>query len=446
MTGPAQLDAIVIGAGLSGLVCARELQAGGATVRLLEARDRVGGRTFSRPVAGEVADLGGEWLAPSQRRVLALARELGVATAPQYRTGTALLGAASRRGLGVWSGLELLARIRQLERMSRRVPAQAPLEARQAAAWDASTVAGWLDRVRSRRARAMLEVVTQLKFAADPEELSLLFFLHYLRTSGGLVDRHRFGSGAQEERLVGGADQLAIRLAERIAGRAGASAGAIALDEPVRAIVQDDAGVTVHSARGVHRARFAVLALAPQLCAEIEVTPEPAPARLRLERGARAGAVIKCVVAYRQPFWRRAGFSGEAYNLAGEVRAVVDGCVGERPALIAFVVAAAARRLAARSPDQRRAAVLAELVDLFGGEAAEPIDYVDVDWAEERWSRGALAVFGPGLLGGSAPALRAPTGRLHYAGTETATSWPSHLEGAVEAGARAATEVRSRLV
>ena len=92
--GHDRVDVVVIGAGLSGLVCARELAAAGATVRVVEARDRVGGRTFSREVGGEVADLGGEWLAPTQPLVLGLARELGVSTTPQYRTGTAVLASA----------------------------------------------------------------------------------------------------------------------------------------------------------------------------------------------------------------------------------------------------------------------------------------------------------------------------------------------------------------
>src|SRR5215216_4163819 len=74
-------DVVVVGAGLAGLTAARELSAAGLEVQVLEARDRVGGRTLSQPVGEhpeDIVELGGQWVGPTQHEVLALARELGM--------------------------------------------------------------------------------------------------------------------------------------------------------------------------------------------------------------------------------------------------------------------------------------------------------------------------------------------------------------------------------
>lgn len=82
----------------------------------------------------------------------------------------------------------------------------------------------------------------------------------------------------------------------------------------------------------------------------------------------------------------------------------------------------------------------------FGQEAHAPAEYVELDWATERWSGGcAITTFPPGTLSVFGPALRAPVGCIHWAGTETATSCPGFMEGGVESGERAAAEVRARL-
>jgi monoamine oxidase len=105
-----------------------------------------------------------------------------------------------------------------------------------------------------------------------------------------------------------------------------------------------------------------------------------------------------------------------------------------------MIVAGEAARWPGRDPDERRADVLAELAALFGAEAAAPTGWAEHDWGADPWSGGCVAGLGPGVLARGA-AWRAPHGRIHLAGTETAAAWPGYLEGAIEAGERAATEV-----
>ncbi|HEU5141983.1 MAG TPA: FAD-dependent oxidoreductase, partial [Solirubrobacterales bacterium] len=91
---------------------------------------------------------------------------------------------------------------------------------------------------------------------------------------------------------------------------------------------------------------------------------------------------------------------------------------------------------------ERRAAVLACFTRLFGPRAQEPLDYVEQDWSAEPWSLGGpTSNFGPGGWTACGLALREPVGPLHWAGTETATVWSGYMEGALQAGERAAAEV-----
>jgi monoamine oxidase len=333
--------------------------------------------------------------------------------------------------------------MRQLERMCARVPADAPDLAPNASEWDAGTLEGWLRRsVRTRDARDMLAMIAGLKLAAEPGEVSLLCFLHFVRASGGLVAYEEFAeSGAQEERLVGGAQVLCAKLEALLAPR-------VCLGEAVNAIGQcDSRGVTVHTILRTISARRAVLAMAPALAGRIAFSPELPRRRAKLQRRASMGPIIKCALAYDAPFWRAAGYSGEAYSVAGPVRAVVDDCSadGAYAGLAAFVVGDQARQLSALGADQRRALIVAEVARLLGAPAREPIAFVEKDWAADEWSRGCVSFFGPGVLAECHGALREPVGRVHFAGTEAATEWQGHLEGAVESGMRAAAEVLARL-
>ncbi len=439
-------DVVVVGAGLSGLCAARRLREAGASVRVVEARDRVGGRTLSRPLGRDVIDLGGQWIGPTQRRVQRLASELGVATFPQFRDGTKILavhGSVSTHrgdipGLPRLTLLEVQTVIWRLDRMMRKVPLEAPWDAPNAIALDALTVEAWKQKhLRTRGARTVLDLAVRSIFAAEPAELSFLHFLFYLRSGGGLMRLARIRDGAQERRFVGGAQQLSEKLAEPLGER-------LVLSAPVRAIAQREGEVIVYTDEGELRARRAILALPPALADTLELTPQPPPLRDQLLQRMPMGSVIKCIAVYDRPFWREQGLSGEALSDSGPVRLVFDDSAhdGSQAALVAFLLGSAAREHSGRAPEERQAAVLGALVRLFGPEAARPIHYADQDWIAEPYSRGGyVGIMPPGVMTTCARVLREPTGRLHWAGTETAIEHNGYLDGAIEAGERAAAEV-----
>jgi monoamine oxidase len=112
------------------------------------------------------------------------------------------------------------------------------------------------------------------------------------------------------------------------------------------------------------------------------------------------------------------------------------------PSLLGFLEGRDARELAALPAAERREAVLRGLQRIFGRRASHPIDYFEKDWSDEPWSRGCYAgVLGPGAWTEFGRALREPIGRLHWAGTETATRWMGYMDGAIQSGKRAGAEV-----
>jgi monoamine oxidase len=444
-------DVIVIGAGLAGLAAATALADGGASVVVLEARDRVGGRTWSRRIGRATFDVGGQWIGPGQARMYALCERLGVGTFPTFTDGASIADVDGRlrtyRGtipnLSPLALLQLQAVRSMLARLVARVPADAPWSAPRAAAWDATTLASWLGRIAwSAGARGAMDAAIRTIFGAEAGELSLLHVLHYARAAGGFDRLIETRGGFQQDRLRGGAQQLSERLADRL------GAGRVRLGRAVRLVLHDAEGATVIAGGERVRGRALVCAVPLALAARIDFEPRLPPLREQLVQRVPMGATVKVLACYDRPFWRDRGLSGEAVSGDGPIAVAFDNTSagGEQPALVAFVVGRPARGWSARAAEVRRPRVLGQLARWFGPEAHDPTEYVELDWATERWSGGCpISTFPPGTLSVFGPALRAPVGRIHWAGTETATSCPGFMEGAVESGERAAAEVRARL-
>ena len=445
-------DVVVIGAGLAGLAAARRLVANGIDCVVLEARDRVGGRTLNHSIGGEkIVEVGGQWVGPTQTRVLELMRELGLESFPTYQRGEHVIEyhGELHRYTGTIPKLSkrLLADFAQaqwkLDRMAKRVPADAPWTAAKAKEWDSQTLWSWMRRnVVTQAARDALSLGVEAVWAAQPEDLSLLHVLFYISSAGGLDALWDTEGGAQEARVVGGSQLISIRMAEDLGAR-------VVLDAPVRRISYEDDRVTVQADGMLDlEARRAIVAMPPTLTCRIAYDPPMPALRDQLTQRIPQGAVIKCMALYDRPFWRERGLTGQATSIEGPVKLTFDNSPpdGSPGVLLGFLEGAYARTLGAWEPERRRAAVIDCFARLFGPEAAAPVEYVDKSWADEEWTRGCYGCYMPtGAWTAYGPQLREPVGPIHWAGAETATVWSGYMDGAVRSGDSAADAVSTSL-
>lgn len=449
---PAVMDAevIVVGAGLAGLMAASELARKGREVLVVEARSRVGGRIFTETTAsGWTVDRGGQWLGPTQHRMIRLCAEFGIRTFPTRCDGAKFLddGAKVHRYTGKIPSVSLLQlaelqlSLMRLDRVCERLPGSFTDPA--AAALDDDTVASWRARMLvSQGARELFDVAVRTVFGAEPGELSALWFAHYLRTGGGFAAHIDTPGGAQQDRIHGGAQPVAEALARPLGER-------VRLDTPVRAIEQSAGAVTVHTDRGPLRAARCVVAVPPATALRIAFTPGLPGARDLAMQRMPMGATVKLFARYERAFWRERGCSGEFVSTRGPVSMAIDTAAedGSFPALVAFIVGRDAYGWSQRPEGERRDAVLSQLARAFGDEARRPVEVVEQDWAEEIWTRGCpVGNALPGVLTTLGAPLRERTGRVHWAGTETADAWAGYMEGAVQSGERAASEVLAALL
>ncbi|MDI3404232.1 flavin monoamine oxidase family protein [Streptomyces cavernicola] len=450
-----EVDVVVVGAGLAGLSAARRLVAAGRTVTVLEARDRVAGRTHGGFLGnGTPVELGGQWVGPTQDAVLGLIDELGLETFPSFDEGqylTVLDGKVipytdESYGLPPRSAAEVARLWTELETRAATVAVEAPWETEGAEGLDRGTLDSWLvEHTEDDVARRFFRRIVPSLFSAETPELSLLHFLFYVKSGTSLTALMTTTGGAQESRVVGGTHRIAERMAAELGDR-------VRLNAVVRTVRQDESGVVVEyesdsvTARRAVTARHAVVAVPQTLAGRIRYVP-PLPAlRDGLTQQMPAGSVIKFQIGYDTPFWREEGLNGLVLSLdPGDAFDVVldnspqDASCG---VLVGFFEGAHARRAGLLSAEERRQLVLSSLVKYFGPKAAHPFDVVELDWSAEEFTRGC---YGGRLAAGAwtqyGAALSAPVGRIHWAGAETAAIWNGYMDGAVRSGHRAATEI-----
>lgn len=453
---PERVDAVVVGAGISGLTAARRLRAGGATVLVVEARDRVGGRVLNHHLrAGGVIEAGGAFVGPTQDRILGLADELGVKTFKEYVEGQNVYIKGGQRSL--YTGtvppdpsvlLDAALLQMRIDNMAKSIDVDAPWAHPKAAEWDAMTVQDWVaQQTLSADTDSLLKCYFQPSWGSDAGNVSVLFLAWFIATAGnednvGTFERSSStAGGAQDSRFKLGSQAVPLRMARQLGER-------VALRAPVRRITQGDRWAEVHTDRGTVRAKRVIVACPPPLVLDIDWHPQLPQRRRQLLRGMPMGNLMKVDAVYEKPFWREDGLSGSGLAHAGATRAVFDNtpASGGPGVLLAFVGGSTWKQYGRLPLAQRRRAVLEGFAEMFGERALKPIEYTEHDWTREPWTTGGpIALPKPGIITSHGSVVRRPFRRVHWAGTETSTYWSGFMDGAVRAGERAAREVLDEL-
>ncbi len=446
-----QLDAIIVGGGFSGLAAARIFQKAGRKFILLEARERLGGRTYTKKISPDkYVDLGGQWIGPTQDRMYELAREYQLSWYETYNEGKNILDLNKKlreyTGLipkmDVASLLNVDYLLRKLEGMARRIPLESPWTALNAVALDSTSLQAFVSRHSFTRScyevvKAGLETV----YACELNEVSLLHALFYIRSGTNLNTLLSIKDGAQLHRIQGGMQTLAERIGESFSA-------SIRLNSPVKRIIQKDNAVTAEGIDFSFEARRMIIAIPPVLISDIDFQPGLPMYKSQLLQKLSMGIVGKVLGVYEKPFWRDKGYSGQVVADSGSpFQTLFDSSPADSRygVLLAFCIADRARDFFSNDLESRRKIALENFATYFGAEAALPIEYVDHCWANEPWSKGCYAALYPtGAWTNFHDALTEPFGAIHWAGTETSPVWYGYIEGAVRAGERAANEVVNR--
>ncbi len=456
-------DVIIIGAGYAGLNAAYRLSKKGFKILLLEGRSRVGGRTLDKVLGTSHPmrlELGGQYIASIQKRMMNLVKELGLELYQAYSSGDNFLslnGKTARYQSNPASCLvkelkqpkkvqtEIEKVLKKLSKMLMKISPLTPYKSPQAEKFDSITFQSWLENELTENvAKQFFRFMTNQGFSTEPEQISLLQMLYFLKTSHGLPPWAT--GGAQAFRVNGGTQLVAERLAEKLGDR-------LKLNSPVFEIKQNEKEVLVKTSEMVFHAKAAIISLPPQLTPRLKFSPSLPADLYRAFAALQTGNAMKVQAVYETPFWREEGWSGNGISYQGPQTFTYDnsGPEGAPGVLLGFLTASRATEWNQKSKKERQKAVLQTWAKAFGKKALHCLEYIEMDWAEEPFTRGGHGChFTPGVwteLGSAMGGKHLPQfQRLIWAASDIAKDWCGYLEGAIYAGEQAAGEVEKLIV
>ncbi len=438
------LDVVIIGAGLAGLTAARDLRlAGCESFVVLEARDRVGGRTLNHDLGnGYISEAGGQWIGPGQTAVADLARELNIETFTTYYTGeTVILAGDGKVAMDLHGTFGTDMKIAaKLDELARGVPSGAPWKAANVAELDKLSVGDWLLKQDiSAQDRVGWETSITLSCGIQPVKMGLLHFLSMINSANSRFEQlDSIKDSAQETRFVGGSQILSQKMAEALGDK-------VRLQAPVRRISDwDQAIVSLHTDQGVVRARRVIMAIQPGLCEQVSFSPALPELRREMQHHWPVYSPgRKTTHVYAKPFWREKGLNGMILQANGPLLWAWD---NSPPDASIGVINAFVTQAALPSDLQQAQTMLSQIyAQALGDEALQPLQYHEHDWGQDEWTISCVSAIPPGFWTEYGEALHPPVGNLIWSGTETADIWAGYMDGAVRSGRRAALQALQAL-
>ncbi|MBQ0797396.1 FAD-dependent oxidoreductase [Zhongshania sp.] len=438
------VDVAILGGGLAGLTAARDLQrAGCESFVVLEAMDRVGGRTLNHDLGNDqFSEAGGQWIGPGQTAIADLTRELGIGTFPTYYQGKTTFMAGDGQAsvdLGGTFGTDMKIAAK-LDELARGVPSGAPWKAERAAELDKMSLGDWLAQQGfSPEDRIGWSISSFLTGGVMPAKMGFLHFLSMINSADSRYDRlDSIKDSAQETRISGGSQVLSLKMAEALGDK-------VRTASPVRRIRDwDQSVVTLETDTGIVHARQIILAMSPAMCQQIDFDPVLPTPRQELQRQWPAHSPARKVAhVYKKPFWRDKGLNGHIMQAQGPIFWAYDN--SPEDASIGVINAFVAQSMLP-ADHQQAEKILSEIyARALGEEALHPIQYHDHDWGQDPWILSCVSAIPPGFWTQHGEALHPSVGRLIWSGTETAEIWAGYMDGAVRSGHRAALQALNNL-
>jgi putrescine oxidase len=453
-------DVVIVGAGPAGLTAARELKKAGLSVAVLEARDRVGGRTWTDTIDGAMLEIGGQWVSPDQTELLALLDELGLQTYSRYREGKSVyIGADGQRtvytgGTFPVSGTtaaEMGKLTALLDSLAAEIGATEPWAHPKARELDTISFHHWL-RANSSDEEACNNIGLFIAggMLTKPAHAFSALQAVLMAASAGSFTHLTDEDFILDKRVIGGMQQVSLLQAAELGDD-------VVLNSPVRTVnweptsagenaAGNTAGyrVTAVSERATVNARFVIMAVPPNLYSRVSFNP-PLPRRQhQMHQHQSLGLVIKVHAVYGSPFWREEGLSGTCFGAGALVQEVYDNTNHEDPrgTLVGFISDEKADAVFELSAADRRRAVLESIAGFLGGTALTPEVYYESDWGSEEWTRGAYASsYDLGGLHRYGKDQHTPVGPIYWSSSDLAAEGYQHVDGAVRTGRRTAARI-----
>lgn len=397
-------DVLIIGAGYAGLMAAQTLKNAGKKVLILEARDRVGGRVFTQFLDNnQYVDLGGAWVGPGQKHFYDLIKKTGNQTFKTYDDGKSTLWYDEKikhyKGLipplPIGALLSLDFAIKKMNKLSKTINLENPWQSPQAKKWDSMTLQSWMDKqMKFSKAKTLFTIAAEAIWAANPNEISFLHALFYTRSGVDLDTLMNVKGGAQEERIVGGAQQPALKLAKELEQE-------IKLNSTVTHVSQNELGVKVSGVGFTFEGKKLIIAIPPTITQKINFEPSLPANRIQLMQRMPMGTVTKTFAIYDKPFWRDIGLNGLGATNNGYTTVTFDNSPkdGSKGILLGFVLANQAKDFANLEEKKRKENILNSFAKMFGDKALEPEQYIEHSWAEEEHLGDAMLDLCPQVFG-----------------------------------------------
>ncbi|KAB1644830.1 flavin monoamine oxidase family protein [Gulosibacter chungangensis] len=445
-------DVVIIGAGPAGLTAARRLTQAGKSVAVLEARDRVGGRTWSDTIDGAFFEIGGQWVSPDQTAISSLAQELGLELFDRYREGKAVYLAAdgSRTEydgdlpVGEEAHAEMEKLRKELNRLADEIDPAAPWDHPRAAEFDKISFEDWLGTISENEvARNTTAHFIAGGMLTKPSHTFSLLQALLMAASAGSFDNLLDEDFILDKRVVGGMQSVSLRMAEELGED-------VFLNNPVRTLRWADAGpgqpaeVTAIADHVTVHARHAILAIPPNLYSRIQYEPALPRTQQIVHQHHSMGLVIKVHATYETPFWREQGLNGTGFGVGHIVQELYDNSNhGEdRGTLVGFVVDVTAEKMWALPEAERKETILRSIANYLGEEAMHPVAFYLSDWGAEEWTRGAYACsYDLGGLSRWGATQNLPVGPIYFASSDIQGIGYQHVDGAVRIGGDTAKRI-----